>query len=101
MQNIEHKVLKINDLVKQMVPDKSKKLSKALTAGYSGAAAPSDRVQGAVLQTEAIEGGRKKDFKRITCDECGFNQILAKNQVKCRKCGRAFSLEKVYQSMVD
>ncbi len=78
----------------------SLKVKKALTAGYGGAGSPTENTQGAVLQTESLEGGRK-GFKRISCDDCGFDQIMAKDQIKCRKCGTAFSLEKVYSSMVD
>jgi hypothetical protein len=87
MQDIEQKVLKIHDL------------TKALTAGYGGAGAPTSRIQGAVLQTESLPDGRK-DFKRITCDDCGFDQIMAKYQLRCRKCGTPFSFEKAYQSII-
>lgn len=87
MQGIEEKVLKIHDL------------SKALTAGYGGAGSPSSKIQGAVLQTEVLPNGRK-DFKRLTCDDCGFDQIMAKNQLRCRKCGISFSFEKAYAAIV-
>ena len=72
-------------------------LEKALMAGYGGAGAPTNRTHGTVLQTESLADG-KKDFKRITCDECGFDQIMAKSQLKCRKCGGSFSFEKMCSS---
>ena len=73
-------------------------MKKALTAGYGGAGVPTGDTHGAVLQTESREGGGK-DFKRVSCDDCGSDQIMAKDQIKCRKCGTAFSLEKIYDSM--
>ena len=73
-------------------------MNKALTAGYGGAGAPSSRVSGAVIQAESLDDGRA-GFKYITCDNCGGEQIQAKHQVKCRKCGSNFSFKKLHDSL--
>lgn len=75
------------------VEEIKKSINKALTAGYGGAGAPSDRVGGAVLQAESLQ---KPGFKEITCDKCGKEQVLAKHQVRCRECHHNFSLERLY-----
>ena len=77
-------------------------LIKALTAGYGGAGAPTSRTGGSVLQTEAMDDGRKdyKGFKYIQCDKCGDEQIYAANQCKCRKCGKHYSMATLYKFMV-
>lgn len=78
--------------------EQKKPLSKALTAGYGGAGAPTSRVQGAVIQTESLEGGRK-GINYITCDNCGKEQVHSKHQVKCRDCGHGMSFDKLYRAM--
>lgn len=75
--------------------EQNKGLNKALTAGYGGAAAPSSRVSGAVIQAESLDNA-KSGFKYVTCDNCGKEQIHSKHQVKCRDCGRSLSFEKLY-----
>lgn len=82
----------------KLSPQKQKKLSKALTAGYGGAGAPTGRVGGSVMMTETLDPGR--GFKYITCDHCGDEQIYAKNQVKCRKCASSFPFAKVAELIV-
>ena len=79
----------------------AKRLKKALTAGYGGAAAPTSRVHGAVFQAESLEGARESEtgFKYITCDYCGHEQVHMKHQVKCRDCDKAMSLEKLFRYM--
>ena len=72
-------------------------LSKALTAGYGGAGAPTSRVGGSVIQSEALDTGA--GFKYITCDNCGKEQVHSKHQVKCRDCGHGMSFEKLYSAM--
>ncbi len=78
--------------------EQKKPLKKAMTAGYGGAAAPTSRVSGAVIQTESLEQGRS-GFKYISCDNCGKEQIHSKHQVKCRECGAGMSFEKLYRAM--
>lgn len=78
--------------------EQKKALKKAMVAGYGGAGAPSDRVGGAVIQTESLEQGRP-GFKYITCDKCGKEQIHSKHQVKCRDCGGGMSFEKLYRAL--
>lgn len=83
---------------------KSDKVEKALTAGYGGAGTPTSRTHGAVFQTESLEGARDASgdgFKYITCGQCGHEQIHMKHQVKCRKCKKAFSLEKLFRYMFE
>lgn len=77
-------------------PQQNKDLSKALTAGYGGAGAPSSRVGGAVIQAESLE---KPGFKYVCCDNCGKEQIHSKHQVKCRDCGSSLSFEKLYNAL--
>lgn len=74
-------------------------LSKALTAGYGGAGAPTDRMAGAVIQAESLEQGRPS-LKYITCDHCGKEQVHSKYQVKCRTCGNGMSFEKIASAML-
>jgi hypothetical protein len=69
-------------------------VKKALTAGYGGAGAPTGQTGGAVFQTESLEDGRPK-FKYTTCEHCGNEQIHSKHQVKCRQCGKPWSLAKL------
>lgn len=80
---IQENVLRIHELV-----------HKALTAGYGGAGAPTSMTGGAVLQAESQELGPKK-LSFITCDDCGKEQVYGKFQVKCRDCGKAFSMAKL------
>ena len=90
-------VQKISNYLKDLGPEKkpaSVEMNKALTAGYGGAGAPTDRTGGSVFQTEALDNGRHK-FKYVTCEHCGNEQIHAKHQVKCRDCGRPWSLAKL------
>lgn len=91
-QKIEDNIKKINDL---MVALKQQEMSKALTAGYGGAGAPTGRVGGAVVQSESLDDGRS--FKYATCDDCGKEQVYHRHQVKCRDCGKSFPLEKIYK----
>jgi len=65
-------------------------LTKALTAGYGGTSAPTDRTGGGVLQSETLDDGRKGGFKHIKCNSCGDEQIYMKHQVKCRKCNKTY-----------
>jgi len=78
--------------------EQKKPLKKAMTAGYGGAASPTSRVSGAVIQSESLEQGRP-GFKYISCDNCGKEQVHSKHQVKCRECGHGMSFEKLYQAM--
>lgn len=73
------------------------KLKKALSAGYGGAGAPTGLTGGGVLQSESLEGGKDKNFKYVTCDDCGKEQIYSKYQVKCRDCGKSFPMEKLHK----
>lgn len=73
-----------------------KELTKALTAGYGGAGAPTGRAGGAVLQSEALDDGHGGSLKMITCDNCGDEQYYMKHQVKCRACNQSYSLKKLY-----
>jgi len=71
-------------------------LGKALSAGYGGAGAPTNVHGGNIFQAESLEKPSSNNgFKYITCDKCGKEQIQAKHQVKCRSCGKNFSLTKV------
>jgi len=65
---------------------------KALTAGYGGAGAPGGLNGGGVIQSESL-GPKQLSF--ITCDDCGKEQVYGKFQVKCRDCGKAFSMAKL------
>lgn len=84
-------------LPEQKVPLAS--INKALFAGYGGAAAPTSRTGGAVIQAESLDAGNGKGFKYITCDGCGKEQIYSKFQVKCRDCGKSWSLDKLHKVM--
>jgi ribosomal protein S27E len=89
-------VTKFNNLLEH--GDKRGDLDKALTAGYGGAGAPTAGVHGAVIQPESLERKTKKaeaGFKYVICDSCGHEQIYSKHQVKCRDCGKAWSLAKL------
>lgn len=66
-------------------------LTKALTAGYGGADAPTSRTGGSVLQTEAMDSGHT--FRYIDCPSCGKDQPYLKYQVKCRNCGKSFPFD--------
>jgi hypothetical protein len=83
----------------------TKPVEKALTAGYGGAGAPTDRTAGAVMQTEALEDGRpsikQKGFKYVTCDQCGNEQVYMKHQVKCRSCNHPLRFEKLLRVMFE
>jgi len=70
---------------------KQKGLTKALTAGYGGADAPTSRTGGSVLQTEAMDSGQT--FRYIDCPSCGKDQPYLKYQVKCRNCGKSFPFD--------
>jgi len=93
-EKIQNNIVKINQLVKAIKENTEEqiKLKKALTAGYGGAAAPTSRTGGSVLQSESVDG-----FKYFTCPHCGHEQIYAKNQVKCRTedCNKNISLEQL------
>lgn len=69
-------------------------LEKALSAGYGGAGMPTGLTGGGVLQSESQELG-PKNLSFITCDGCGKEQVYGKHQVKCRDCGKAFSMAKL------
>jgi len=92
----------VNDYLSKLKPAKSnskKPLNKALMAGYGGAGAPTSRTGGAVIQAESLDIGNGKGFKYITCDDCGKEQIYSKFQVKCRDCGKGWSLDKLHKVM--
>ena len=74
-------------------------LNKAMTAGYGGAGAPTERMSGSVIQSESLEQGRK-GLKYITCDNCGKEQVHSKHQVKCRECGGGMSFAKLAGAML-
>lgn len=91
----------VKSVLKNKVQEKIEKineLTKALTAGYGGAAAPTGRTGGAVFQTETLDLGRGFDY--ITCNKCGEEQVHATNQVKCRECGKPFEFEKLVNLIV-
>jgi ribosomal protein L37E len=71
-------------------------LNKALTAGFGGGS-PMDFTGGSVLQTESLDSKLKS--AHIKCDSCGKEQIHHPNQVKCRQCGKSFSLEKLFRAI--
>jgi hypothetical protein len=79
--------------------EKINELTKALTAGYGGAGAPTSRTGGAVIQSESMPMGR--GFRYITCDNCGEEQVYATNQTKCRSCQSAFKFDKLMRAMLD
>lgn len=74
---------------------------KALTAGYGGAGAPTDLSGGGVFQSESLDDGRRQNnsIKYISCDDCGDEQVYMKHQVKCRKCGSNYNLDKLSKFM--
>lgn len=80
-------------------------LKKALTAGYGGAGAPGAMTGGSVIQSESLDDGRTKKsettdgFTYISCNDCGHEQVYMKHQVKCRKCKKNFSLDKLQGHM--
>lgn len=74
-------------------------IKKALTAGYGGAAASSNRFGGSVVQTESLDDGRG-GLKYATCDDCGKEQVYSKFQTKCRNCGKSWSLDKLSKIML-
>lgn len=92
-------VTKFNNLLTH--GDKRGKVEKALTAGYGGGSAPTSRVHGAVIQPESLDRETKKvdGFTYTVCDNCGMEQIYSKHQVKCRKCGKPWSLKKLLDVM--
>ena len=71
---------------------KQKKVKKALTAGYGGGGSPMDLAGGGVMQSEKQEKG----FKYIICKDCGKEQVYSQHQVKCRECGKNFSLKDLH-----
>lgn len=77
---------------------KNKKLTKALTAGYGGAGAPTSMTGGSVIQSESLDDGR--GFKYIGCDDCGSEQVYMKHQIKCRSCGKHFPFNKLAKIMI-
>lgn len=88
-------VQKISNYLKQLHGGKQPaSVEKALTAGYGGAGSPTMQTGGGVFQTESLEDGRPK-FKYVTCEHCGDEQIHSKHQVKCRSCGKPWSLSKL------
>ncbi len=84
--------------LKPQKDEQKKPLNKAMTAGYGGAGAPTDRTGGGVIQAESVEQGRP-GFKYISCDNCGKEQVHAKYQVKCRECGSSMSFKKLYDAL--
>lgn len=74
---------------------KKSQFKKALTAGYGGAGAPSDRSGGSVIQSESLDDGRKDKMTYITCHNCGQDQVFMKHQVKCRNCRQNFTLDQL------
>jgi len=90
-------VQKIKESMNKSIKDS---LIKALTAGYGGAGSPMDNTGGGVIQSESLDDGRtsKNDMtgmNYISCDDCGHEQVYMKHQVKCRECGKNFSLSKL------
>lgn len=79
--------------------DSSPIIYKALMAGYGGAGTPTSSSGGSVFQTESLDMGNGKGFKYVTCDGCGKEQIYSKFQVKCRECGKGWSLDKLHKVM--
>lgn len=78
-----------NELSQRMKPHP---INKALSAGYGGSGSPSSMTGGSVIQSESIGNN---GFKYTTCDGCGDEQVYMKNQTRCRKCGKSFSLSKL------
>ena len=71
-------------------------LNKAMFAGYSGCSSPMQQVSAAVIIPQSLEG---RGFRYVTCDDCGEEQVHTKNQIKCRKCGKGFSMRKIYNTL--
>jgi hypothetical protein len=69
--------------------EKLKNLKKSITAGFGSAGSPTDLTGGGVLQSESLD----EELKYITCNKCGKEQVLFKNQVRCRNCGKQFRLK--------
>lgn len=94
-------------MVKSLPEDLKDKLIKALTAGYGGSGAPMSFTGGSVIQSESLDDGKRKKIKKklknqliksfnyITCQECGHEQAHMNHQVKCRECGKNFSLDQL------
>jgi GNAT superfamily N-acetyltransferase len=57
-----------------------------------------DFTGGQVLQTESLDLGR--GFKYVTCNDCGGEQVHAKYQTKCRKCGKSFPFDQLAKLLV-
>ena len=76
---------------------------KALTAGYGGAGVPTSRTGGSVLQGDTVKKDDKKDnqFKYITCQDCGKEQVHMKHQVKCRECNKSFPLATLVKFLTE
>lgn len=92
-------VREVLDHYKKFKPAPSKKqIKKALMAGYGGAGAPTSRVGGAIMQAESLDDSRS--FKYVTCDDCGKEQIHSRHQIKCRECGKSWSLDKLHKIML-
>lgn len=72
---------------------KINKLTKALSAGYGGAGAPSNLTGGGVIQAESLEASEKPDSSHIECSDCGKSQYYMKHQTKCRNCGKSFKFD--------
>ncbi len=81
-----------DDPQEKLTYEKAQTMKKGLTAGYGGAGAPGSLTGGGVMQGESL-GPKKLSF--ITCDDCGKEQVYGKYQVKCRDCGKAFSMAKL------
>jgi hypothetical protein len=94
---LENKIKTNIAKIKSSLKDAQKPLSKALMAGYGGAAAPGARVGGSVVQSESLDFS--PPMKYIVCDDCGKSQVYAKHQVKCRHCNKSFSLEKLFRTL--
>lgn len=86
---IRHNVEQIHEMVEGL--KKNSDVSKALTAGYGGAEAPSLRTGGSVLQTESLDQGRS--FRYIDCPNCGKEQVYMAHQTKCRSCNKSFPFD--------
>jgi len=95
-KKIDKNVQKINELVKM------------LAAGYGGAGAPTNLSGGGVFQVESLEDGKKKkkkkkklkksdDFKYVTCNNCGKEQVYMQHQVKCRECKKSLPFAKIFE----
>ena len=85
-------MIKITTDVVQLIREVAN-LKKALTAGYP-AGDSSGLVGGAVLQTGHLA-------KKVTCGECGKNQLVLKNQLKCSHCSQPFTMEKIASFLLN